>query len=73
MGNMIFSRSLSRTSCQGNLELKQETRTGGGLRSMQRGRLEILAKATGRQAVMDGGGLGGEAIHLHAQHGRGSC
>lgn len=49
MGNMIFSCSLSRTSCQGNLELRQETRFEGGLWSMQWGRLKILAKATGRQ------------------------
>ena len=36
---------------------------------MQRGRLEIPVKATGKQLVMDGGvGAGlGNAIHLHAQ------
>ena len=36
---------------------------------MQWGRLEIPAKATGKQLVMDGGvGAGlGNAIHLHAQ------
>ena len=74
--SIILHRSLSRTSCQSNLELRREKCiAGGGERGRVRwspgrvvGKAGDPGEAAGRQLVMDegvGDGLG-EAIHLHA-------
>ena len=62
---IILRRSLSRTSCQSNLELRREKHTGGRGGGLQ----TTWWEAAGRHLVMDegmGDGLG-EAIHLHAR------